>query len=197
MRIYFFLLLVFNFSLQSQSLLDSIRLDSIYPIESISEALKDPSQVIKLVLRKQKLKEFPKEIFLFKNLQYLDLGKNSILEIPDSISKLKNLQYLDVSRNKLERISMKIGELNNLFYLNLNNNNLIMLPPQIGKLESLRTLDLWSNNLEDLPETISNLKNLKTIDLRVILFSDEKQKTIQSYLPNTTIHFSPSCNCKW
>ena len=196
MRILLFILFSSNF-IVGQNLLDSLQLDSVIAIESLAEAEKNPESVIKLVLRKQKLKEFPKEIFQFKNLQYLDLGKNSIKEIPDSIQLLSNLQHLDISRNKLERVSMKIGDLKKLYYLNLNNNNLEFLPPQIGNLEKLRILDLWSNNLEDVPETISNLKNLQILDLRVILFSEGKQQTIQSYVPNSTVHFSPSCNCKW
>ncbi len=178
-------------------LLDSLELDNAPVFTSIAEALKTPDAVIRLELRKQKLKKFPKEIFLFKNLQYLDLSKNSLKELPDSIGQLTQLQHLDVSKNNLDILNKNIGQLSRLKYLNLNNNELYALPPQIGNLEKLEVLDLWSNNLEDFPETLANLKKLKTMDLRVILISDAQQARIASLVPWATVHFSPSCKCRW
>lgn len=178
-------------------LLDSLALDTLTTYTSLAQALKEPDKVVKLQLRKQKFKTIPKEIYLFKNLQYLDLAKNNIKLIPDSIGTLTNLQHLDISKNIIEQISGEIGKLTNLYYLNLNNNEFTSLPPQMGNLVNLRTLDLWSNNLEDFPENLKGMKNLKVLDLRVILIPDDKQRYISSLFPNTTIYFSPSCNCKW
>lgn len=178
-------------------LLDSLSLDTMDAFTSLTEAMKDPDKVYKLVLKKQKYKSIPLEIFAFKNLQYLDLSKNNIKEIPDSIGELKNLQHLNLSKNSIEMISGKIGKLTNLTYLNLNNNEFTALPPQMGNLDKLRILDLWSNNLEDFPENLKNMKSLILLDLRVILIPDDKQKYISSLFPHTTIHFSPSCTCKW
>jgi Leucine-rich repeat (LRR) protein len=178
-------------------LLDSLVLDTIYSFTSIEEALKQPEKVIKLELRKKKLKNFPTEIYQFNNLQYLDLSKNNLSEIPDSIEVLTQLQYLDVSKNKLQVFSAKIGKLENLFHLNLNNNEFSAIPVTIGNLKKLRSFDLWSNNLDVFPESLSKLKNLRVMDLRAILISDKEQSRIKSLLPRATIHFSPSCNCKW
>ncbi|HEY1038081.1 MAG TPA: leucine-rich repeat domain-containing protein [Bacteroidia bacterium] len=197
MRSGFYILFFFAFISVKAQLLDSLTLDTLTPYTSLVEAMKEPDKVIKLQLRKQRLKTFPKEIFMFKNLQYLDLGKNNIKLIPDSIGVLTNLQYLDVSRNIIEQISGNIGKLTNLFYLNLNNNEFSSLPPQMGNLTKLRTLDLWSNNLDDFPEALKGMKSLQVLDLRVILIPDDKQKYISSLFPQTTIYFSPSCNCKW
>lgn len=185
-----------NFFAKAQ-LLDSLSLDTLTGHVSLQEALKEPEKVVKLVLRKQHLKTFPKEIFQFKNLQYLDLSKNSIREIPDSIGTLTQLQYFSCSKNGLMRISKEIGKLHNLVYLNLNQNDLEMLPPQIGNLEKLETLDLWSNNFDEYPASLGNLKALKVIDLRNILISDETQAYLKKLMPNATVHMSPSCKCKW
>lgn len=178
-------------------LLDSLTLDTLTGYVNLQEALKEPDKVVKLVLRKQHLKSFPKEIFQFKNLQYLDLSKNSIKEIPDSIGTLTQLQYLSCSKNGLMHVSKEIGKLHNLVYLNLNQNDLEMLPPQIGNLEKLETLDLWSNNFDEYPASLSNLKALKVIDLRNILISDETQAYLKGLMPKATVYMSPSCKCKW
>jgi Leucine-rich repeat (LRR) protein len=178
-------------------LLDSLTLDTLTGFTSIQEALKNPEAVTKLVLRKQHLKSFPKEIILFKNLQYLDISKNSIEELSDSIDLLSNLQYFACSKTGLKRLPKQIGKLSNLKYLNLNQNDLESLPPQIGNLEKLEILDLWSNNFDSYPASLSNLKALNVLDLRNILISDEVQTNLQNMLPKAKVYMSPSCKCKW
>jgi leucine-rich repeat protein SHOC2 len=192
------MLIVFSFlsnGIKAQQL-DSITLDTLQGYTSIQEALKEPDKVVKLVLRKNKLKVFPPEIFKFKNLQYLDLSKNSIKEIPAEIDTLKNLQVLMLSKNNLESLPKEIGSLINLRILNVNQNEIAELPPQIGDLENLEVLDLWDNNISDFPSQISYLKKLKMVDLRAILIDEEAQQHIQSLVPGTKIFFSPSCKCK-
>jgi Leucine-rich repeat (LRR) protein len=189
--------LFFSFASAKAQLLDSLSLDTLTAYTSIAEGMKDPDKVVKLVLRKQKLKTIPKEVFLFKNLQYLDLAKNSIKIMPDSIGVLRNLQYLDMSKNEIEQLSGSLGKLTELFYLNLNNNEFSTLPAQMGNLTKLRTLDMWSNNLDSFPENLKNMKSLQVLDLRAILIPDDQQKYISSLFPYTRIHFSPSCSCKW
>lgn len=188
--------LFFSATSVKAQLLDSLTLDTMAGFESLQEAMKNPDAVIKLVLRRQHLKSFPKEILQMKNLQYLDLSKNSISELSDSIGTLTNLQYLAVSKTGLERLPKEIGKLVNLKYINFNQNDLESLPPQIANLEKLEILDLWSNNFEEYP-SFANLKALKVLDLRNILISDEVQKSITNSLPNAKVHLSPSCRCKW
>ena len=177
-------------------LLDSTQMEEVYTYMDLKEALAHPEMVIRLELKKQKLKTFPKEIFQFKNLQYLDLSKNQLKELPDSLYLLTKLQSLNVSKNKLGTFPKEIGKCTNLFYLNANNNDISLLPPQIGDLEKLRTLDLWSNELADFPETLSNLKQLRTLDVRVIMISDENLKLLKKWLPNAEVFYTPPCNCK-
>ena len=194
--IYSFLLLnLLTFS-QGQ-LLDSMTLATYQEFTDLNEALKEPENVVKLTLRKKNYKEFPKQIYAFKNLQYLDLSKNSIKQLPDSIIKLTNLQYLIVSRNGLEALPNTIGKLKNLRFLNVNQNEIARIPYSFGELENLEAIDMWSNNLEYYPETLKNLKNLKSFDLRNILIPQNHQDIIQSQLPHTTIYFSPACKCSW
>ncbi|MFI5150678.1 MAG: leucine-rich repeat domain-containing protein [Bacteroidia bacterium] len=192
------LLLLFSGGLQAQTpaLLDSLSLDTLTAITDLKVAMQNPDQVIKLVLRKQKLKEVPKEIARFKNLQYLDLSKNSIKELPEFLGDLNSLQFFAASKNNIEGFPPELGKLKNLKSLNLNQNDIMLLPPQIGNLGNLEYLDLWSNNLDHFPEELKNLKKLKMMDLRVILITDGEQSRIQGLLPNTRIYFSANCNCK-
>jgi len=194
------ILLVFFFSVPAKAqspLLDSITLATYEEFNDLALALKDPAAVVKLSLRKTKLKEFPKQIYLFKNLQYLDLSKNNIKELPDSIATFKNLQYLIVSKTGLEALPNTIGQLKNLKFINVNQNEISRLPYSFGALENLEIADLWSNNLEYFPETLKDLKHLKTMDLRNILIPQNHQNNIQTMLPNTIIYFSPPCKCSW
>ncbi len=190
------LLLCSTGAMAQTALLDSLTLDTLTAYTSITEAMKNPEQVIKLELRKAKLKAFPPEILQMKNLQYLDLSKNSIRELPHEIGELKNLQYLSVARNKLEDFPMELGELTNLYYLNANNNNLSSLPSSIGNLVNLKNMDLWSNYIETFPTEIKNLKYLQFLDLRIIVISDAEQNRLQGLLPSTKIEFSPYCKCQ-
>ncbi|MES2681774.1 MAG: leucine-rich repeat domain-containing protein [Bacteroidota bacterium] len=192
------LLLFFKTSGFAQTeLLDSMTLATYQEYIDLDEALKDPDNVIKLTLRKKKYKEFPKQVYKFKNLQYLDLSKNDIKELPDSLIIFKNLQYFIATKNGLESLPNNIGKLSNLKFLNVNQNEISRLPYSFGQLENLEIADLWSNNLEYFPETMKDLKNLRMMDLRNILIPQNHQDNIQSMLPNTLIHFSPPCKCSW
>jgi Leucine-rich repeat (LRR) protein len=177
-------------------LLDSLVLDTLTSFTNLADALKDPDKVIKLELRKKKLNEFPKEIFKFKNLQYLDLSKNNIKEIPNNIDSLKDLQILILSKNDLETLPGEIGGLKNLQYLNVNQNEIGSLPAQIGSLSNLKNMDLWSNNVDNFPSEMKYLKKLEVLDLRVILIPDAEQQRLQELLPKTKIYFSPYCKCQ-
>lgn len=191
--LFFFLLLPAS----KAQLLDSMSLAAAPTYTNLQEALKDPDHVVKLVLRKQHLKSFPKDILKLKKLQYLDLSKNSISELPDSISVLTDLQYLICSKTGLKLLPKEIGKLEHLVYLNLNQNDLQLLPPQIGNLEKLEILDLWSNSFDEYPSTLSGLKSLRVIDLRNILINEETQANLKSQMPKAIVHMSPSCKCKW
>ena len=177
-------------------LLDSLSLEHEDEFTNLDSALKTPEKVIKLVLRKNKLDTFPKEIFLFTNLQYLDLSKNKLKELPEEIGELKNLQKLMLSKNNFTSLPPEIGKLKNLRELIVSQNDIEFIPSQIGNLESLSYLDMYSNNIRKVPDDISRLKKLKVFDLRGIMMSDDEQAHIQGLVPKATLYFSASCKCK-
>lgn len=195
-------LLIFTFCLSGflpaqNQLLDSVSLALYNEFTNLKEALQQPDQVVKLSLRKQGLKEFPKEVLKLKNLQYLDLSKNKIESLPDSIVQLKQLQVLIVSKNDLMALPNNIGELSNLRYFKAGQNKIARIPFSFGKLSKLEYLDFWDNELDYFPESMNKLSNLEVMDLRNILISQENQNYIQGLLPNTKIFFSPACQCAW
>ncbi|MCX6311784.1 MAG: leucine-rich repeat domain-containing protein [Bacteroidetes bacterium] len=175
---------------------DSITLDTMIGYTDLAAAMREPEKVVKLVLRKEKYKEFPKEIWSFPNLQYLDLSKNQITEFPDSLGKLKSLQVLHLSKNKIEALPRELGDCQNLVLLDINQNELTMLPPQIGKLKKLKYLDLWSNSISIFPDELKDISdNLKVMDLRVILINYSVQDRLHKLLPNTLIYMDAPCHC--
>lgn len=187
------LFLSFTFNAMSQDTIIDITGD-IY--NSIEEALQNPDKVEILVLKRKGYKEFPKEIFQFKRLKYLDLSKNKITFIPKEISSLIYLEKLDVSQNKLISLPDEIGNLISLKELILNRNEIETLPPTIGNLVNLIRIDMWGNEVSSMPKELNNLKNnLKFFDLRVIQIKDYLQAEIEQLLPNTKIYFSFYCNC--
>jgi len=191
-----FIILLLGFKLGNAQLLDSAQLDTVKPYLTIERAKANPDKVIKLVLTKKKLTEVPPEIRQFKNLQYLDLSRNKIKRLPDWIGELTNVQVLILSHNDIDTLTEQIGFMKHLKWFTMNRDPLDALPNAIGDLSELRMLDVWGDNIGYFPSSLGKLNNLKFFDLRDILINDEEQATIKSYLPSTTIFFSPSCSCK-
>jgi Leucine-rich repeat (LRR) protein len=176
-------------------LLDSLSLDTLSPFTAIAGASKNPDAVIKLTLKKQKLKSFPEEIRMFKNLQYIDLSHNRIQRIPDWIGELTRLQFIILSHNDIDSIPSGFFLLQNLKYFIMNRDGLKALPAETGNLSQLVYLDLWGDNIASFPTTLSKLHDLRQLDLRDILISAGEQERIKAMLPDTKIYFSPSCQC--
>jgi len=197
MRFLFIIVLTLFFYNIKAQLLDSVSLANLPQEISLDSAKKNPDAVVKLVLRKQKLKEFPVEIFKFKNLQHLDLSKNNFKYLPDSFNLLPQLQVLILSKCGLQKIPAHIGDLKNLKHININQNSIERIPYSFGLLENLEYADIWSNELEAWPESMKELKKLKWMDLRNILIPLDKQNELKNYLPHTQIEFSPPCKCSW
>lgn len=171
-------------------------LDTLPWFTSIEEAMKNPEEVYKLTLRKNKLNEIPGEVFGLANLRILILSKNKIKELPLEIGNLVYLEELDLTGNKLEQLPAEIGQLKKLKRLRCGMNELEFLPDELGDMEQLELLDIWSNNIVDLPLTILDLQNLKTIDMRVIQLNTQEKAAIESILPEgVKIRFSNSCDC--
>lgn len=189
-------LFLFDTSLCSAQLLDSLTLDTMKGFQSLTEADNHPEQVVKLVIHHQKYHTLPDDIRKYTNLQYLDLSKNHLKSVPSWIGELKSLQTLILSRNDIDTLPPEIGTMENLKYFIMNRNPLNSLPPEIGKLKELLYLDLWDDNIDDFPMDLESLTNLRLLDVRDISLNDDEQALIKSYLPHARILFSPGCQCR-
>ena len=139
---------------------------------NLDSALAYPSKVTTLDLEKRKLKEIPKEILEFKNLEKLILKRNRIKDVPKEISELKKLHYLDLASNYIESLPKELSVLN------------------------LDTLILWDNRIRNFDSEFGKMSNkLKYLDLRAIQMNKQEQKDIKALFPNTNIRLAYPCNC--
>lgn len=139
--------LLVYFESYAQSPISPYELEKNPVYTSLEKAVANPSKVYKLNLSNQKLKEFPKEILLFENLQELNLSNNSIQDLPAEINRLKNLQVLNLSNNKIKKLPATIGDLKELQTFYLSKNKLIYFPNEIRGLDKLRLIDVSRNDL--------------------------------------------------
>ena len=139
---------------------------------NLDSALVYPNLVITLDLEKQKLKQIPKEILKFPNLEKLILKRNYIKEVPKELSSLSRLSYLDLSSN-----------------------NITELPKELSALK-LDTLIIWDNRIRSFPNEFKEMSStLKLLDLRAIQMNKEEQKQIKALFPKTKIRLAHPCNC--
>lgn len=139
---------------------------------NLDSALVYPNSVITLDLEKQKLKQVPKEILMFPNLDKLILKRNYIKEVPKELSSLSRLRYLDLSSN-----------------------NITELPKELSALK-LDTLIIWDNRIRSFPNEFKKMsETLKYLDLRAIQMNKEEQKEIKALFPKTKIRLAHPCNC--
>jgi len=169
-----------------------------YYISITEYMLKNPQEVKKLDLSKNKLTVFPEEIFLFSNLTHLVISKNKIEILPEKIENLKKLKYLDISKNEIKMIPENLIELDVLDTLKISQNKLTALPKNIFTLKSIKYIDLYSNTSLDIKiENFSSFsKTLKYIDVRNTLTDIYVCKELENILNNTIIKYNKSCNCQ-
>ncbi len=193
--IFLFLILINCLYLSAQNYQKGLSETDLKMYTSIEEALLNPDSVRYLSLKHKKLKVVPQEVFLFKNLEILDVSKNKLVELPEEVEKLVKLRELSVSNNNLTTLPIQIGKLVQLKKIIAYQNNIALLPTTISNLVNLELLDLWSNEIEAFPEEIKALKQLKFVDLRGIMLTDEQKSAIKLLLPNADVEFSMGCNC--
>lgn len=172
-------------------------LDSIPVYKDLQEALKNPDDVVQLVLKKKKYTSIPSEIWSFKNLEYLDLSKNKLDSVPVEIKSLKKLKVLKLAKNDFSSMPNVLYELKNLEILVISDNEIAFLSPAIQKMKSLKYLDLYRNNIYMVPEEMSQMKSLVKMDLRGISLNVNQQAGVREVLPNVKVYFSPPCNCNF
>jgi len=178
--------------------------------KALQEALPKLPRIQQLIfLNNDQVLNFPKELAMLKNLQYLEI-RDSILEslpeeigslehvtdlvitecktftlLPDSICNWPGLVYLEVAGTALDELPDNIGNWKSLEDLNINQNKLSTLPEQIGDLKSLQILRTYGNYAMTLPDSLEQLKQLKTFDHGLIRFRRQNVAEVQAAMPNT------------
>lgn len=188
-----FVAIILSFACNSQ-IITYNQLDTMKMHKSIESALKQPSEVYRLDLSKEKLKEFPNEILQFTNLNELILDKNKLKSIPREINEFEYLQRLSIFSNKLTDISFITG-LPNLVTLDLSENYIVAIPDSIYNLSRLEELILQMNIISYFPETLEELDSLKVLNLLDNDMNYIEQDFLIDLLPNIDIKFSTPCNC--
>lgn len=161
----------------------------VVTLSNLPEALKNPAFYRSARFSNSALTDFPEQIFLFQNLEELDISGNSLTVIPSRLNELKNLKELHVNKNRLTSLGAEITTCTKLEVLQIQDNPLESISKEIRKLISLRELtigeigwnctvpiELWNltnliklkitnANLTEIPVAISGLKRLEELCL--------------------------------
>lgn len=155
---------------------------------SLDEANANPDSVYSLVITMEEYKDYcaqvgnpeyneiPKEVFKFKNLEYLKVSGSNIVSIPKSIKKLKHLKQLELNWNNISKIPKSISNLENLTVLRLKHNKLVSIPEHLKNLKKLELLDFSNNLLENIPDYFADFECLESVD-----FSNNRLKSFPAF----------------
>lgn len=158
-------------------------LEQLPAFQDVEEALRNPEQVIRLLVYRhqdasalarvaelrnlQSLSISLADVSLLlprlselKDLQTLYLQACDIPTFPESLLELPNLRSLSIGNSSLSNLPEEIGRLGKLEELRFAQNRLRQIPTSIGQLALLETLGLFSNRIEALPDSIGDLAAL-------------------------------------
>lgn len=168
--------------------------------DKVYKSLKDvrnPDSVYVLQLHFKRLRQIPPQVFSFRNLRVLDLGRNFIDSIPPEIASLTQLEELNLHRNRIRTVPPEVGKLVNLRKLNLSRNPILELPDALGQLRQLEELIIWCTGIVSFPPTFVALdQTLRLIDMRVCPMTYEDQQAVKELLPNPRKRWDYVCNCE-
>lgn len=125
-------------------------------------------QITQLDIRGNDITCLDEGLFLnVTQLRRLDVRANKIREISTHIKALMTLQYLRLDFNLLEELPVEIGELCYLEELTFQDNKVKELPATLfSKLtNSLRHLNMSDNRIKHLPAELGHLKQLEVLYL--------------------------------
>ncbi|KAM9190746.1 malignant fibrous histiocytoma-amplified sequence 1 homolog [Mergus octosetaceus] len=117
----------------------------------------------KLILSKNEIVDFPKEIQRLVWLEKLELNQNQIRVIPEGIfSHLPRLKHLRLNNNRLGALPRDLAACRgSLQYLNISNNLFRTFPQPVLQLENLQELHVQNNALRQLPKELFQGQSLK------------------------------------
>lgn len=148
--------------------------------ESLSEALKNPSEVDSLVIESSEdmtfIEENPDEFRMLQNVVYLEIGNVWIQSktLPDAVFDLSELSHFQLQFNTcFETIPASIGNCKNLktFVINevgsgtLKHTPIKTLPVELYQCTALEEIVLNCTTIESIPEGIGALSNLKSLNI--------------------------------
>ncbi|QNM85624.1 leucine-rich repeat domain-containing protein [Polaribacter pectinis] len=144
------------------------RLNSTKQTLSLKDSLINKLKIVRLDISSSNLKSLPQELFLFENLEELDISNNKFEDTEQLIldlKKLPNLKLLAFRYSKLKKLPENIGILNNLEGISLDG-NILRSAESIGELNNLKYLSFRRNKkLKELPSSINKLKCLQLLDV--------------------------------
>ncbi|XP_073920861.1 krev interaction trapped protein 1 isoform X6 [Castor canadensis] len=129
------------------------------------------------IVHTKQLTRLPEELSNMTQLKKLDISDNAIKEIPRNIGDLRSLVSLDAINNQISYLPPSFLSLTALQQLNLRGNNLTTLPSAIYSLSSLKEINFDDNPLLRPPVEICKGKQLYTIG-RYLQKADERDEKI-------------------
>lgn len=126
--------------------------------------LNEQGRVTHLSIFNVRLKgEFPEEIFMLNELEYLDIRENGLASVPAEINKLQKLRYLDIRYNELSELPERFSDLSALERLYLGYNGFETVPDNLDGLQNLFLIDFTENRVKGGVEKLFELPRLTNI----------------------------------
>lgn len=163
-----------------------------YRLEELTEC--NPDTVFSISLEKEKLDHLPEELFRFRALKHLHLGKNKFTEI-HGLDQFPDLVYLNIERNDLLKFPVGVCQMANLEVLILNRNDIDYVPGCIEYCRKLRYIDFWYTAVTELPEEMQKLENLETMDFSGVRMNPTGQEKLKAWFPKVNLILDPPCDC--
>ena len=129
---------------------------------------KPPRSLQELNLCMFNLEYLPVDVFLFKNLTYLNVSFNNLENLP-SLTCFLHLRRIECSHNNLKELP-RISKNGILQVIKCTNNSLYALPEDIF-LFGIREFDCSTNFLERIPEWNHNLQQMTCSNNRIRTFN--------------------------
>lgn len=123
-------------------------------------------------LSDHQLKEVPKELLAYKQLQHLKLNGNELQTLPSWLVELKELRKLELSNNEFATVPVDVLESLQLEFLNLGSNKITQLPQSVEELAKIKLLILRNNPIKRFPLAICYLTDRKQKEL-IPVYLDE------------------------